>query len=305
MVLNHFKFQAWSEFKAKFRRRVSAYVVDWTKELNPRSNDRTPGLGFSAVEPKDWPSKFYEVYDNGLKDLTWRWFGLNTTSIFFFATLYHLYLLDYISSVSSFSVDNNYLRLSDPPPSPLPPPKITTITISSPPPPPKIAITISSKKPNNLGRFPLLFMQGSSIFRSGLCSSASSQRELAGDCHEDIVLFVKGVNNRQGINREPNEFNCIFSYEGNKVIRTKVTSSIQEVFRCNHPDPTVMEGEGVSISLEILLPVPMVVPFVAYYNAPRKLTTNKKSEKARLCACTMVYNVGKFLKEWVLYHFQH
>ncbi|KAK4726074.1 hypothetical protein R3W88_030991 [Solanum pinnatisectum] len=76
MVLNHYKFQAWSEFKAKFRRRVSAYVVDWTKELNPRSNDRTPGLGCSAIEPKDWPSKFCEVYDNCLKDLTRRWFGL-------------------------------------------------------------------------------------------------------------------------------------------------------------------------------------------------------------------------------------
>uniref|UniRef100_M1DPD9 Glycosyltransferase family 92 protein n=1 Tax=Solanum tuberosum TaxID=4113 RepID=M1DPD9_SOLTU len=78
MVLNHYKFQAWFELKAKFRRRVSAYVVDWTKELNPRSNDRTPGLGFSSVEPKDWPLKFCEVYDNGLKDLTRRWFGLKS-----------------------------------------------------------------------------------------------------------------------------------------------------------------------------------------------------------------------------------
>ncbi|KAG5573605.1 hypothetical protein H5410_063371 [Solanum commersonii] len=85
------------------------------------------------------------------------------------------------------------------------------------------------------------------------------------------------------------EFNCIFGYGGNKVIRTNVTSSIQEVFRCNRPDPTVFEGERISVSLEIILPV-------------LKLESNEKSEKALICACTMVYNVGKFLKEWELHH---
>ncbi|MCD7447891.1 hypothetical protein HAX54_035822 [Datura stramonium] len=119
---------------------------------------------------------------------------------------------------------------------------------------------------------------------------------------DDVVLFVKGLNNRQGINREPNEFKCIFSHGGNKVIRTEVTSSIQEVFRCKRPDPTFLEEERISVSLEIVLPVPVVVPSVAYYTPPRKLELNKKAERARLCACTMVYNVGKFLKEWVLYH---
>ncbi|KAH0710731.1 hypothetical protein KY284_012158 [Solanum tuberosum] len=119
---------------------------------------------------------------------------------------------------------------------------------------------------------------------------------------DDVALFVKGLNNRQGINRECSEFNCIFGYGGNKVIRTNVTSSIQEVFRCNHPDPTVFEGERISVSLEIILHVPVVVPSVAYYTRPRKLESNEKSEKARIFACTMVYNVGKFLKEWVLHH---
>ncbi|XP_060170933.1 glycosyltransferase family 92 protein Os08g0121900-like [Lycium barbarum] len=120
---------------------------------------------------------------------------------------------------------------------------------------------------------------------------------------DDVVLFVKGLNNRQGINRDPNEFNCIFGYEGNMVIRTNVTSSVQEVFRCNRPDLTVFgKGERVMVSIEVVLPVRVVVPSVAYYNKPRKLGSNEKSERARLCACTMVYNVGKVLKEWVLYH---
>ncbi|XP_075485044.1 glycosyltransferase family 92 protein RCOM_0530710 [Primulina tabacum] len=75
MVLNHYKYQAWPEFKAKFRRRVSAYVLDWTQKLNPNSNDRTPGLGFMPVEPEGWPQMFCELRDDRLKDLTWKWFG--------------------------------------------------------------------------------------------------------------------------------------------------------------------------------------------------------------------------------------
>ncbi|CAI9117107.1 OLC1v1018445C1 [Oldenlandia corymbosa var. corymbosa] len=80
MIVNHYKFQAWPEFKAKFRRRVSAYVVDWTKQVNPNSNDRTPGLGFEAVEPPDWPRKFCEVEDDGLKQLTLKWFAVDSAS---------------------------------------------------------------------------------------------------------------------------------------------------------------------------------------------------------------------------------
>ncbi|KAG6434865.1 hypothetical protein SASPL_106509 [Salvia splendens] len=78
MVVNHYKYQAWPEFKAKFRRRVSAYVLDWTQKMNPKSNDRTPGLGFSPVEPAGWPEKFCEVRDEALKDLVIRWFGIES-----------------------------------------------------------------------------------------------------------------------------------------------------------------------------------------------------------------------------------
>ncbi|KAG8377266.1 hypothetical protein BUALT_Bualt08G0010300 [Buddleja alternifolia] len=80
MVVNHYKYQAWPEFKAKFRRRVSAYVLDWTQKLNPKSNDRTPGLGFSPVEPKGWPEMFCEVRDNTLKELALKWFGIESDS---------------------------------------------------------------------------------------------------------------------------------------------------------------------------------------------------------------------------------
>ncbi|MCI11319.1 UPF0392 protein, partial [Trifolium medium] len=77
-LVNHYKYQAWDEFKSKFRRRVSAYVVDWRQNENPNSKDRTPGLGFEAIEPNDWTQRFCEVRDQRLKLLTRKWFGLFT-----------------------------------------------------------------------------------------------------------------------------------------------------------------------------------------------------------------------------------
>ncbi|XP_060194846.1 glycosyltransferase family 92 protein RCOM_0530710-like [Lycium barbarum] len=109
----------------------------------------------------------------------------------------------------------------------------------------------------------------------------------------DVVLFVKGLNKRRGSNRGPTEFNCIFG----KAVRTAVTSSGQEVFRCKLPD---LRGP-INVSIEIVGPTALVVPTVAYYTPPRGISSSI-AKKAKLCACTMVYNVGKFLREWVLYH---
>lgn len=74
--VNHYKYQAWEEFKVKFRRRVSTYVADWTDPVNLKSKDRTPGLGFEAIEPVGWTQKFCEVNDTLLRDTTRRWFGV-------------------------------------------------------------------------------------------------------------------------------------------------------------------------------------------------------------------------------------
>uniref|UniRef100_A0A7N0V7R7 Glycosyltransferase family 92 protein n=1 Tax=Kalanchoe fedtschenkoi TaxID=63787 RepID=A0A7N0V7R7_KALFE len=74
-VVNHYKYQAWPEFKTKFKRRVSAYVVDWRERLNLNSRDRTPELGFEATEPPGWPLKFCEKEDRRLQMLVRKWFG--------------------------------------------------------------------------------------------------------------------------------------------------------------------------------------------------------------------------------------
>ncbi|CAI5484095.1 unnamed protein product [Closterium sp. Yama58-4] len=65
--INHFKFQVWDEFKAKYRRRVATYTKDW-KGAKQNSNDLIPGLGTDAVEPPDWAGRFCERNDTVLRD---------------------------------------------------------------------------------------------------------------------------------------------------------------------------------------------------------------------------------------------
>ncbi|KAK6133707.1 hypothetical protein DH2020_032617 [Rehmannia glutinosa] len=67
-VINHYKYQVWEVFRAKFYRRVATYVADWQENQNEGSRDRAPGLGTEAIEPPDWPQKFCEVWDTGLRD---------------------------------------------------------------------------------------------------------------------------------------------------------------------------------------------------------------------------------------------
>ncbi|OWM81176.1 hypothetical protein CDL15_Pgr007207 [Punica granatum] len=124
---------------------------------------------------------------------------------------------------------------------------------------------------------------------------------------DDVVLFVKGVNNRQGINRPPSEFSCVFfnGEDPSAAVKTPVTSSIQEVFRCPHPKlRSPAEGvDGEKLAFKISLEIArekLVVPSVAYY-APHRASSPRAS-KSLICACTMVYNVAKFLREWVTYH---
>lgn len=67
-VINHYKYQVWDVFKAKFYRRVATYVADWQENHNEGSRDRAPGLGTEAIEPPNWPQQFCEVWDTGLRD---------------------------------------------------------------------------------------------------------------------------------------------------------------------------------------------------------------------------------------------
>ncbi|OVA14321.1 protein of unknown function DUF23 [Macleaya cordata] len=67
-MINHYKYQVWESFRAKFFRRVATYVADWQENQNEGSKDRAPGLGTEAIEPPNWPQQFCEVWDTGLRD---------------------------------------------------------------------------------------------------------------------------------------------------------------------------------------------------------------------------------------------
>lgn len=75
-VINHYKFQAWDEFKTKFHRRAATYVADWTEDRNHGSKDRVPDLGTKPVKPADWESRYCDVQDYGLRNYTRRVFGI-------------------------------------------------------------------------------------------------------------------------------------------------------------------------------------------------------------------------------------
>ncbi|KAM0041648.1 putative Glycosyltransferase family 92, nucleotide-diphospho-sugar transferase [Helianthus debilis subsp. tardiflorus] len=119
------------------------------------------------------------------------------------------------------------------------------------------------------------------------------------ETENDVVLLAKGINNRQGVNRSPTEFRCLFGDDIVNGVTTSVTSSVQEVFRCQRPELTEFGQNLVRVSL-LIVQNKQVVPSLAYYTPQRKIATG--GTKSLLCACTMVYNVAKFLKEWVIYH---
>ncbi|GAB2300452.1 hypothetical protein Dimus_034494 [Dionaea muscipula] len=116
---------------------------------------------------------------------------------------------------------------------------------------------------------------------------------------DDVVLFVKGVNNRQGVNRPPTDFHCVFGSE-DTAVRTATSTSIQEVFRCPLPDDQEPRNSKVSLEINSEEIGAKRVPSVAQYT--ELPTVDFQESKSLVCACTMVYNVAKFLKEWVLYH---
>ncbi|KAH9287958.1 hypothetical protein KI387_032075, partial [Taxus chinensis] len=113
----------------------------------------------------------------------------------------------------------------------------------------------------------------------------------------DVILLAKGINARQGINAAPQALRCVFS----NTVETAVTISAQEIFRCAHP-PQHLQSQlsGGKITLKTL--PSQIMPSAAYYNPQYIISEAKDIPKKLLCACTMVFNIAKFLEEWIIYH---
>lgn len=133
---------------------------------------------------------------------------------------------------------------------------------------------------------------------NSLVYESSVQSDAYGD---DLILFAKGINRRQGINTKPRNLRCLF----NNTLETAVTVTAQEVFRCKQPEKRLRHAlVGAKVTLRsVRKSNRLQLPSVAYYN-PNHVIPNfkKESRKFQICACTMVFNVAKFLKEWIVYH---
>lgn len=119
----------------------------------------------------------------------------------------------------------------------------------------------------------------------------------------DVIVFAKGVNNGQGKDWPAADITCVFSVNGVVASITAATSSAQEVFRCPHPNNiNYFLDDDVRVSVKITgerSPIPSIA---SYRLLPVSAQDREEKQKALTCACTMVYNVAKFLQEWVLYH---
>nr|CAB3471512.1 unnamed protein product [Digitaria exilis] len=115
----------------------------------------------------------------------------------------------------------------------------------------------------------------------------------------DVLVFAKGVNPRQGVNRNASDVRCVYYRRSDGVVASlPAATSAQQVFRCPPPPPeTTTTGKGIlRVTLAVAGGEP--IPSMATYTPPPP----PEDKAAVVCACTMVRDVAKFLREWVVYH---
>ncbi|CAD6335294.1 unnamed protein product [Miscanthus lutarioriparius] len=128
-----------------------------------------------------------------------------------------------------------------------------------------------------------------------------------------VLVFAKGVNPRQGVNRDAADIRCIYyrrstdAENGDRdvVASLPATTSAQQVFQCPAPPPSTATAAEAQLRVTLAVAGEDPIPSVATYIPPptRDTTTTTTTTKKKLiCACTMVRDVAKFLREWVVYH---
>lgn len=122
---------------------------------------------------------------------------------------------------------------------------------------------------------------------------------------DTAVVFVKGLNLRPHKVSDATQFRCHFGTRNGKFwIKTEVVSAAQEVVRCalpqsilNNPDKAI--GKSVTVSR---VRHEDVFPSVARLGGYREIINRGSRNKFELCACTMVWNQARAMREWVIYH---
>ncbi|KAK1295262.1 hypothetical protein QJS10_CPA16g00262 [Acorus calamus] len=123
------------------------------------------------------------------------------------------------------------------------------------------------------------------------------------------VVFVKGLNLRPERLADASRFACVYGWDFSRpryLLTSDALSVAQEIVRCRTP-LSVLNPKPNSTSSVIKASVifkrfrapPLVVPSVA---RPAPVPPARRRRAHALCACTMVRNQARFLREWVTYH---
>eukprot|EP00249_Psilotum_nudum_P014222 c24726_g2_i2 orf=203-2074(-) len=127
---------------------------------------------------------------------------------------------------------------------------------------------------------------------------------------DHALLFAKGIVTKKQ-RTPPKNLHCLF---GNQVI-TEVVAFCQENIRCKLP-PFRFRANLTGKTVTLLANGQSFPSIIRYYphktlgnfqlvpgrNLKERLEEQKKQH--HVCACTMVWNGAKFLREWVIYHSQ-
>ncbi|KQK01671.1 hypothetical protein BRADI_3g57445v3 [Brachypodium distachyon] len=126
----------------------------------------------------------------------------------------------------------------------------------------------------------------------------------------DVLVFAKGVNARRGVNRAAADVRCLYYYhhQGGDPDHSVVLASLpaitsaQQVFRCPPPPlPAPVEHSSRDICVTLVVAGEKPIPSLATYDAARYGSAMPPVRRL-ICACTIVRDIAKFLREWVVYH---